>query len=86
MINTVSITACILTMFISWLISQGRLKVVYILGMFNGCLYCVLNAAIATQPNQAGVAFLIIPSVWGIAMSIYGLRRLRKEKSCSREP
>jgi hypothetical protein len=85
MINAIAITACLLTMVSSYLVAQGRLKAVYVIGVANGTLYVVLNGAIAVaDPSQTGVAVLVIPSAWGIAMAVVGLRRLRKERACSK--
>jgi hypothetical protein len=85
MINAIAITACLLTMVSSYLVAQGQLKRVYVIGVINGTLYVILNGAIAiADPSQMGVMVLIIPSGWGVAMAIIGLRRLEKEKKCSR--
>lgn len=81
MINAIAITACLLTMTSSYLVAQGQLKPVYVIGVVNGMLYVILNSAIAVaDPSQLGVIVLIIPSGWGVAMAVVGLRRLRKER------
>lgn len=81
MINVVSVIACLLTMISSYLVAQGRLKAVYLIGVINGSLYVILNAAIAfADPSQVGVIVLIIPSAWGVAMAVVGLRRLQREQ------
>jgi hypothetical protein len=80
-INILAVTACLLTMVSSYLVAHGRLKPVYVLGVVNGSLYLALNVSIALSAReQAGVMLLAIPSAWGVAMAIVGLRRLRRER------
>ena len=69
-----SIILCVLTMLNSWLVSRGRLRAVYLIGILLGIGYLVINAMLAA--SGASVAFLIIPSAWGILTSALGLRRL----------
>ena len=44
MITALSIAACTLTMVISWLVSQGKLKAVYMLGIVNAICFMVINS------------------------------------------
>lgn len=82
MITALSIGACALTMFCSWLVSRGRLRVAYLAGIVNGSLYTAINILIAiASPDQAGVLLLAIPSTWGVAMCLAGLARLRREQT-----
>lgn len=81
MITILSLAACILTMVNSWLLSRGQLRAVYIIGIISGTVYTVINGVIACSADP-GVAFLAIPSMWGIAMCISGLKRISpKEKA-----
>ena len=79
MISCLSVFACLLKMTASYLVAQGKLKAVYLLGIVNGSTYTVLNVVIAANGSGQGfVLFLAIPSAWGVAMSVKGLRRLRR--------
>lgn len=81
MITFLSITACSLAMLNSWLVSQGRLRPVYIVGIIVSLCFITINGLLAV--SQPGLLFLIIPSVWAIITSIIGLRRIKREK-CSK--
>jgi hypothetical protein len=84
MITVLSILACSLTMVMSWLLSQGRLKAVYVLGIVNSLCFIVLNGSLAVS-GQPGILFLIVPSAWGIVTSFIGLRRLSKGERNGKE-
>ena len=61
-INTLCITASALAMVINFLVALGKLRLVYVLTMCNGCCFIVLNTLIACSgDNQQGVALLVIP-------------------------
>ena len=76
MITLLSITGCILAMICSWLVSQGTLKPVYILGIMTSLCFIAINTMLAIG-GEPGVLFLIVPSAWAIVASVIGLRRLR---------
>jgi hypothetical protein len=78
MINALSFIACVSTMTASVVCAFGKLKVLYMLGIINGCLFVLLNAAIASSGHQA-VGLMIVPSVLMICTNSFGLWRLRKE-------
>ena len=78
MITLLSFVGCSLAMLISWLVAQGKLKAVYIVGIaVHGC-FIGINGMIAWA-GQPGVLFLIVPSIWAMAMSFVGLRRIARE-------
>ncbi len=80
MILFLSCLACALSMVVSWLLSQGWLHAVYITGFINGLLYAAINLVLAAQPGQEGILLLAIPSLWGSAMCVVGIRRLATTK------
>lgn len=64
-----------------WLLAQGHLKKVYILGLLVPTLAICLNLyAIHLHPDQKGLGMFVINSTWGLLMSIKGLFRLKKEQ------
>jgi hypothetical protein len=77
MISVLSVLACVLAMTCSFLVARGKLRAVYLLGIVNGLVYCLLNALLAAS-GQPFVLFLMVPSAWGVAMSVLGLLRLRR--------
>ena len=79
MITTLSITSCLMSMLISWLVALGKLRLVYMLTIINGCLFVGLNGMLALPPGQEGVAILIIPSAWMILTACVGLLRLANQ-------
>ncbi|MFO0967849.1 MAG: hypothetical protein U0793_19985 [Gemmataceae bacterium] len=76
MITLLSIIGCSLSMVLSWLVSQGRLRTVYRLGILHGCVFVALHGLLAWH-GQAGVLFLTVPASWRILTSCMGLRRLK---------
>ena len=81
MINFLAITACVIGMVSSLACALGKLRVVFMLNFFNGCVFVILNSCIAlSSREQAGVGLLIIPSVWMIGTSVLGLRNLSRAK------
>ena len=79
MINLLSLAAAILTMLRGYLVAQGKLRSVYVLGIVNGFVYVLLHGALAlADPMQTGVCLLVIPAVWSIAMGIMGLKRVSR--------
>ncbi len=79
MITTLSLTSCLMSMLISWLVALGKLRVVYVLTIINGCLFVLLNGILALTPGHEGVAVLMIPSAWMIVTACVGLFRLAKQ-------
>lgn len=75
MITSLSFVACVLCMTSSYLVAQGRLHAVYLVGLVNCC--CLIGLNIALSARDPGVLFMVIPSLWGIAMNFLGLQRLR---------
>ena len=78
-LTTLSLLCCLLTMTNSFLLSRGWLRAVYLLGIFNGSCYVVLNLLLALRDGQGGVTWLIVPSAWGVLMCGLGWRRLRRK-------
>jgi len=75
MVTGLSFVACVLCMVSSFLIAQGKLRAVYVLGLINCFCLIGLNATLAA--TDPGILFMVIPSLWGIAMNLLGLKRLR---------
>lgn len=78
LITFLSLAATIFAMTGSLLLAIGRLRVVFLLGMVTGSCYALLDLLLALREGQAAVAWLIIPSLWGVLMHYLGLRRLRR--------
>ena len=78
MITALSLIACILCMLSSYLVARGRLRAVYIVGLASCCCLIALNVLLSVK--DPGVLFMVIPSIWGIAMNVYGIRRLRRQR------
>jgi len=81
MINVLSVIACISTMTASVVCAFGKLKAVYIFGIFNGVIFVFLNGAIAfASSGQRGVSLMIVPSAWMVCTGCFGLWRLRRQE------
>src|SRR5205814_846405 len=78
MITTLSIAACSLTMLISSLVSQGRLKAVFYLSFVNNGCFIVINAALPIG-GHSGVRFFVLPAAWGIGTGHRTLRRRARD-------
>ena len=78
MITALSALGCVLAMVNSYLMSRGRLRAVYCVGIACGLTYVLINLLLATG-GHAGMLFLVVPSGWGVLMCLLGLRRLRRE-------
>ena len=77
MIACLSLIACVLCMVSSYFVAHARLRAVYCIGLANcGCLLALNVLLSASDP---GVLLMVIPSVWGIAMNVVGLQRLRRQ-------
>jgi len=77
MILILSLAACMLAMVNAVFLALGRLRVVYVLGVLTGLMYVALNVLLAIRDSeQTGVALLVIPSLWAVATSAFGLWRL----------
>lgn len=86
MLTLLSLTACVLTMVSSYLLARGRLKAVYVIGIFNGISYVVINLALGSKGgDQAAVVLLAIPSAWAVLCNGMGLRRLKRAKLSSQK-
>lgn len=79
MIAGLSACACVMAMLGSLLVSRGALRPAYYVGAATGCVYLALNLLLAAG-GQPSVLPLVIPSAWGVAMALLGLRRLRAER------
>lgn len=65
----------------NWLLAQGRLKPVYILNVIMGIAGALLNfAVVSAVPEMWGVLSFLLLNIWGAAMGVKGLWRLRQEK------
>ena len=77
MVNCLSIAGCVLGMVGSALFAYQKYRSVYILTIVNGFIFAALDAAVAlSSPEHAGVAVLIIPSLWAVATAAFGLYRI----------
>jgi uncharacterized membrane protein HdeD (DUF308 family) len=82
MLFILPLAVMLLSVTTNWMFAKGRLHEAYWWQILGSVACIALNVSVAYHhPMQAGVLFLIVPSVNAIVASIAGIRRIRRDEN-----